>query len=78
MATDITKLDYADVIREVLEIRDRCDKVLAILIPDGDESPRCPHPPASIENLSTMDDDGERYRCRVCGREQFMPFHTEE
>ena len=79
MAADITKLDYADVIRAVLDMRDKCDVIINILIPDGEDAPpKCPHPIASIEDLSTMADDGELYRCRVCGREQQTPFHTEE
>lgn len=78
MATDITTLDYADVIARVVRIRDECDEILQILIPQGSEPAACRHPPEAIEDLSTMDEDGECYRCRKCGATQQFPFHSEE
>jgi hypothetical protein len=82
----ITRLDHAQLVRAVLEIRDRCDELLAVLLPDGDEAAGsgglapggCPHPPALVEDLSAMGDDEALYRCGRCGAEQPVPFHTPE
>lgn len=74
MSAPLDKLDRAALVRDVMEIRERCDKLLDVLLPDG-ETLVCPHPPDRILNDSTMDDDGERYVCTLCNTTQSTPFH---
>lgn len=71
-AAALDTLDRAELVRAVLDIRDRCDRMLDVLIPDGGAQD-CPH--LDVEDLSTMDDDGEQYRCRRCGQTSRTPFH---
>lgn len=70
----VDKLDRAAMVREVMEIRDRCDRLLDILLPDGSEL-ACPHPPSAVESEVTMDDEPDTYRCTLCGATQSTPFH---
>ena len=69
------RLDRAEVIQQVMEIRNRCDAMLDLLLP-GDLEDGCPHPAESIRDLSTMDDDGELYECTKCGEQSKTPFPT--
>ena len=70
----LDKLDHAALVREVVEIRDRCDRMLDILLPDG-VAGGCPHPPALVEHECTMDDSPESFRCTRCGTTSPIPFH---
>jgi hypothetical protein len=76
MALD--KLAQAELIKEVITIRDRCDAILDLLIPDDGSQgePECPHPPDQIEDIGTMGED--EYVCRRCGKTQHVPFHSIE
>lgn len=73
MVIDVRKLRYADVIARVLKMRDECDAMLELLVPDGDEAPSCPHPADKIEVLGDMGDP-ETYHCTLCGAHQPTPF----
>lgn len=71
----LTRLDHAQLVRAVLDMRDRCDELLGVLLPtaaadaaDGE----CPHLPADVVDDSTMDE--ELYRCRRCGATSDVPF----
>lgn len=71
----LSALDQAELIRDLLNMRDRIDAALEIMC--GDEDPAqvvCHHPADQIEDLSTMDDEGELYRCKRCGFESPTPF----
>lgn len=63
-----SKLDRAEMIKEAMLMRDAADRLLDLLLPDGAEA-GCSHPDDQIEDLSTLDDDGDLYRCRRCGAE---------
>ena len=54
MATDITKLDYAVVLKKAVEMRDLADDIINMLVPDGDEPPACRHPVEKIRDLAGM------------------------
>lgn len=72
----LDRLDHAALVREVVEIRDRCDRMLDILLPDG-VAAECPHPPDHVVSDATMDDDNpEAFRCTRCGATSPIPFHT--
>lgn len=73
MSAPLDRIDRAVLVQQVMEIRERCDRLLDVLLPDGDLT--CPHPPDAVRNESTMDDDGEQYRCTLCGATQSTPFH---
>lgn len=69
----MNKIERAELIQHAIEIRNHADALLDLLIPDGADD-GCPHPAASIEDVSTLDDNGERYRCTKCGAESTTPF----
>lgn len=74
------KIDRAEAIQKVMEMRNACDALLDILLP-GEVADGCAHPADAIEDLSTMEDDGTRYRCSKCGAESTTPFpslHSED
>lgn len=71
----LTVLDRADIVRAVIEMRDQCERILDVLLPDG-EAPRCKHPLAMIEEIGDMGDD-PTYRCTACNQEQATPFISE-
>ncbi|MBA3853334.1 MAG: hypothetical protein C0503_02905 [Gemmatimonas sp.] len=73
MSAPLDRLDRAVLVQQVMEIRDRCDRLLDVLLPEG--SVGCPHPPHAIKDDSTMDDEGQLYRCTLCGATQSTPFH---
>lgn len=74
MSAPLDKLDRANLVRHVMEIRDRCDLLLDVLVPDGEDLV-CPHPPDKVVNESTMEDDGEKYHCLLCNTISHTPFH---
>jgi hypothetical protein len=66
-------IDRAEAIQKVMEIRNAADALLDILLPE--ELPDgCPHPAESVEDRSTMDEDGALYHCLKCGAESKTPF----
>ena len=67
------RLDRAEAIQKVLEIRNACDVLLEVLLPDDVED-GCPHPPEKVVDESTLDDDGEQYRCTACNTVSKTPF----
>ena len=67
------KIDRAEAIQLVMELRNKADALLDVLMPEELED-GCPHPATSIEDRSTMDDDGELYVCTKCGAESATPF----
>lgn len=73
MSATLDRIDRAVLVQQVMEIRERCDRLLDVLLPD--EALGCPHPPESIRNDSTMEDGGEQYTCTLCGTSQSTPFH---
>lgn len=74
MSASLDRLDRAALVRDVMEIRERCDRLLDVLLP-GDDALACPHPPDKIVDESTMDDDGQLHRCTLCGATSHTPFH---
>lgn len=70
----LSALEQAEFIREMVNTRDRIDALLDILCGDDSAPVECAHPADAIEDLSTMDDAGERYRCTKCGAESSTPF----
>lgn len=73
--SDLNILDRADLVRSVIDMRDRCEIILGILMPDGEE-PRCKHPADKLEERGDMGDDIE-YHCKACNTTQDTPFHSE-
>jgi hypothetical protein len=72
------KLNRAELIRELLQTRDRIDAVLDLLVPDDEEDESCSHPASAIEDISeSFDEVDQRYRCKDCGQVRTTPF-TEE
>jgi hypothetical protein len=69
----VKKIDRAEAIQIAMNIRNQVDALIDVLMPEDLED-GCPHPAESIEDLSTMDDGGERYRCTKCGAESATPF----
>lgn len=67
------KIDRAEAIQKVMEIRNAADALLDVLMPEDLED-GCMHPPEAIEDRSTMDDDGELYVCTKCGEQSKTPF----
>lgn len=74
MSAALDRLDRAALVRDVMEIRERCDRLLDVLLP-GDDTLVCPHPADKIVDDSTMDDHGELYRCTLCHATSHTPFH---
>jgi hypothetical protein len=70
-------LDRADLVAHLVEMRNRIDAALTILVGNDEQAPACSHPPESIVDASTMDDDGDQYRCTRCGLTKSEPFYTE-
>lgn len=68
------KLDRAEMIQQVMSIRNACDAMLDILVPDA--AVECVHPPEQIVDLSTMGDP--EFECKRCGKKQDTPFHNED
>lgn len=66
--------DRAALVSAVQAIRERCEELLEILLPDA-EGGECRHPADQVEDLSTMGE--ELYRCRGCGAESETPFARE-
>lgn len=66
-------IDRAEAIQKAMEIRNACDALLDILLPEPLED-GCPHPAESIEDRSTMDEDGQLYHCTKCGADSKTPF----
>lgn len=62
----------AHTIAELVQIRERVDFLLALLLPDaaGD----CPHPPDKVTHEITLDDEIHPYTCTLCGAESNTPF----
>jgi len=71
MNEPISKIDRADAIRLVMELRERAYALLELLLPDDVEG-GCPHPRDAIRDESTMGD--ELYRCSACGETSTTPF----
>lgn len=69
----LSTLDQAELVRELMNTRDRIDAALEILCGDQEAS-TCQHPADAVEDVSTMDDDGEQYRCKRCGAGSPTPF----
>ncbi len=79
MAPNLTLLDRGDMARSVMNMRDECDKMLALLLPDEEavaDAQRCKHPPDKLEEEGDMGDD-ITYRCTACNTTQDTPFHSE-
>lgn len=70
----MNQIERAEAIQKVMEMRNTCDALLDILLPEGEVVPGCPHPAEAIEDCSTMDDEDQRYRCTKCGAESATPF----
>ncbi len=67
------KLDRAEMVQQVMAIRNACDAMLDILMPD--EPVECVHPSAEVADLSSMGDP--EFRCNRCGKVQTTPFHED-
>jgi len=67
------KIDRAEAIRLAMEARNTVDALLDLLMPD-ELAEGCSHPAEAIQDLSTLDDDGARYRCTKCGAESATLF----
>lgn len=69
------KLNRAELVKELVRMRDTIDAALDLLVPD-EEGESCEHPASAIEDISESFDE-ERYRCKSCGEIRSAPF-TEE
>ena len=70
------KLNRAELVKELVQMRDRIDAALDLLVPDDEEDGPCEHPASAIEDISEALDD-ERYRCKRCGEVRTTPFNEE-
>jgi hypothetical protein len=69
----VKKIDRAEAIQLAMDIRNKVDALLDVLLPEDLED-GCPHPAEAIQDRSTMDDDGQLYHCTKCGAESATPF----
>lgn len=68
----MTRDEKAAVIAEVQRIRERCEFVIALLLPDDDAG--CAHPADKVQHEDTLDDEVHPYTCTLCGEESLTPF----
>lgn len=73
--TPMDRVDRAEIIRKIMEINDCVHALLDLVLPEGLPA-ECPHPPEKIVDESTMDDQGQLYRCTACGATSQVPFPT--
>lgn len=76
--TKVLKLDVAEIIEKAYKLRELADRIIDILVPDGDDAPACKHPDEKVQVEATMDDDPDLYTCTLCGATQAFPFGQEE
>lgn len=67
------KLDRAECIQLVMNMRNTLEQLLDVLMPEELED-GCPHPADAIVDESTLDDEGQTYRCTKCGATSKTPF----
>jgi hypothetical protein len=73
-----SKLNRAELIKELVAIRDRIDAALDILMPDDDEDGDCEHPAAEIEEKCEAMGEETTYTCKRCGEVRTVPFNHKE
>jgi len=72
------QIDRAQLIARVVSMAEQLQQILDILMPEESETViECSHPIDQIEHEETMDDEQHPWRCRACGKEQYLPFHSE-
>jgi hypothetical protein len=67
-------LQHAEMVQQLVTMRNTIDTMLVILLPDVDDGP-CTHPRALVVDESTMGEPA--FRCSKCGLTQDTPFHEE-
>jgi hypothetical protein len=75
MSDQLSRNERAVLISRCVKLAEDVQQMLDVLLPE-DAEPVCPHPADKVVDDSSMDDDGELYRCTLCGAESKTHFHS--
>lgn len=71
----LDRLERAEILRRLMEIHEAVQRIMDVVMPE-DAPMACPHPADRIVDESTMDDDGQSFRCLNCNAVSKIPFPT--